>query len=654
MSSSPTAYKKTCDVKPLMVVISLVFCLVLGLSENGFAADISSVRNGSWSSPATWEDGAVPGPDDSAIIENTVVYDLPTSRISGMTIVKGGKLIFSPDQSGTFETDENIVIYGELEMKPRSPSVIHQLRFVDVDETQFVGGGMAVLDTDVGLWIVDDGRLDAVGAAKTAWTHLTAGAKGGDSDIAVSEAEGWQIGDKIVIVPTEHPDAGDRAWNGFEERTISQIEGDAVRLDRPLSHDHPEVQNPFNDDVYTAEVLNVTRNVKIAGVGDHTPSFQPDQNGRAHVIFLATTQPQTVKYVELNHLGPRRTNGEYTEGVKGRYPLHFHHAGDGARGSTIEGVVAQRSGNRGFVPHASHGITLRSTIAYDVFESPYWWDQPDRESGIADYLNVNNTDDLLIDHAVAALVKVDPPFRGYRLSGFVLTRGKDHSLTIRDSVAVGVKGNVDASGFKWPEHGQAIWNFNGGNIAHNNEADGIFVWQNNSGRHEIRDFIAYNNGNVGIDHGAYGNVFQYSDVFLFDNDEGGFISHAAAIGETFRTDGYSHAIERLKSTGMFVIRKHRVDYAVPTLVKDSIIGKVEVNDQGNGIPSLYDFVNVTKPDGSSIEPADFDLVAVMPKSVFRVQRMDRTAFKITGAGEVSEIDAFYHETKPQESQKRTN
>ena len=123
----------------------------------------------------------------------------------------------------------------------------------------------------------------------------------------------------------------------------------------PLEHDHPEIGNPFGDDVYTAEVLNLTRNVRIEGTGNHTPSFQPHQNGRAHVIFLATEQPQTVKYIELGHLGPRRADKKFTEGVKGRYPLHFHHAKDGSRGSLIEGVVARQSGNRAFVPHASHG-----------------------------------------------------------------------------------------------------------------------------------------------------------------------------------------------------------------------------------------------------------------------------------------------------------
>ena len=141
------------------------------------------------------------------------------------------------------------------------------------------------------------------------------------------------------------------------------------------------------------------------------------------MIFLATKQPQTVKYVELGHLGPRQPDGKFTMGVEGRYSLHFHHAEDGSRGSLIEGVVARQSGNRGFVPHASHGITLRGTIAYDVFEDAYWWDRPPKGERDPERKSVNDTHDLLIDQAVAARVADDPAFRGHRLSGFIMGSG---------------------------------------------------------------------------------------------------------------------------------------------------------------------------------------------------------------------------------------
>ena len=45
-----------------------------------------------------------------------------------------------------------------------------------------------------------------------------------------------------------------------------------------------------------------------------------------------------------------------------------------------------------------------------------------------------------------------------------------------------------------------------GNLAHNNLASGIFVWQNVREPHRIRGFTAYNNGSHGIHHGAHRDV----------------------------------------------------------------------------------------------------------------------------------------------------
>lgn len=634
----------------LLTAFSITMVFAVG-SLQGFAEEsgkseeipsVQSVQDGDWSSPATWSGGAVPEAGHAVTVGHAVTYDLDTSRIAGVIIADTGKLAFSPNKSVELETDRNVVNRGELEMRPASPDIMHRLRFVDVDETKFVGGGMEILDTDVGLWTTGDGILDAVGAAKTSWTRLTGGAKSGEAEITVQEAEGWQVGDRVVVVPTEHPDVGERSWFGFEERVIESVDGGTISLDSPLEHDHPAVENPFSDDIYTAEVLNLTRNIKIEGTGNHTPSFQPNQNGRAHVIFLATLQPQTVQYVELRHLGPRKPEKNYTSGVLGRYPLHFHHAKDGSRGSLIEGLVAWKSGHRGFVPHASHGIILRSTIAYDVFEEPYWWDQPEPRNRDPKTMNVNNTDDLLIDRAVAAQVTTHPAFRGNRLSGFVLTRGRDNSLTIQDSVAIGVQGKKGASGMHWPEVGQAVWNFSEGNIAHNNRVSGLFIWQNNDDPHEVRNFVAYHNGRFGIDHGAYGNGFQYSSLALIGNGEAAFNSRAASSGSTtIRKDGYSHVIERLVTADTFIIAEHNYDYTAPTLVKDSVIGDIEVDESDKRVPGLYDFVNVTKPDGSGIEPDDFKLIAAKPESIYRVQQLDSTAFQLTGTGEVTEIDVFY-------------
>jgi len=111
----------------------------------------------------------------------------------------------------------------------------------------------------------------------------------------------------------------------------------------------------------------------------------------------------------------------------------------------------------------------------------------------------------------------DPEYRGYNLAGFMINQGLRN--TIRDSVAVGVQGNVDASGFEWPEGDtdDGVWNFSKGNIAHNNEIDGIFAWQNDHQPHVIANDVGYHNGETGIDHGAYGNAYHYENSVLYGN-----------------------------------------------------------------------------------------------------------------------------------------
>ena len=230
----------------------------------------------------------------------------------------------------------------------------------------------------------------------------------------------------------------------------------------------------------------------------------------------------------IRYMGPRHPDGQYTNGFTGRYGLHFHHSMDGSRGTIVEGVVVRDTGNHAFVPHASHGITLQDTISYNTFDDAYWWDSPPcKHCGAEEY--VNDTHDLLIDHAVAAIVRVYPTFRGTRLTGFTLKQGNDLTLTIRNSVAVGVRGNADASGYGWPEFAHAVWVFED-NVSHNNKVDGFFVWQNDSLQHIVRDSVSYHNDAAGIDHGAYGNGYQYIDVDSFGNGGTDVSSRASPSG----------------------------------------------------------------------------------------------------------------------------
>ncbi len=492
----------------------------------------------------------------------------------GVVIPPDESWVLDPDTSITLSSSGNIEVLGELVMRPASGDIDHAVIFEGVDIAAFEGGGMDPLPADVGLWVMGDGQLDIQGEEKVAWGY--------DYDPA------W-AGDEVVAAPNAPED-----YENFEPVTA--------------------VPAP-NDLGYPTELLNLTRNVRIEG----TPE------GYTHV-FIRSTRPQTIRYTALRYVAPEFGESDAT----GRYGIHIHMSGDGSRGSIIEGVVIRDAGNHAFVPHASHGITFRDTIAFNVLNEAYWWDEPPEPDG-DDTDPLNNTNDLIWDRAVAAGVDLGTPGNRFRLAGFYLGNGEN--LTMTNSVAVGVQGEsgADRSGFIWPESAEAVWLFEN-NIAHNNAANGIFVWQNNSDRHDVGPFLAYYNAGAGVNHGAYENSYQYHDLILRENGLG-VISHAFGTeSEGTDTQTWTNVVTE---GGILSIEEHATESEVPVRFVDCDFGQVVVADEEEE-PSEYDFVNC-----GQLAPEQFDLSEAHSDARFRVQSSDGTAYELRGDGTVSEIDAFY-------------
>lgn len=85
-----------------------------------------------------------------------------TTRQPSITIPEGSRLEFDPAVNTTLEMTGNLIIEGELRMRPNA-GVTHILRFVNVDESKFVGGGNDPIASDIGLWVIGAGRVDALG-----------------------------------------------------------------------------------------------------------------------------------------------------------------------------------------------------------------------------------------------------------------------------------------------------------------------------------------------------------------------------------------------------------------------------------------------------------------------------------------------------------
>jgi hypothetical protein len=158
-------------------------------------------------------------------------------------------------------------------------------------------------------------------------------------------------------------------------------------------------------------------------------------------------------------------------------------------------------------------------------EDAYWWDRPPgtETGGRRDPGTIS--DDIVYDRCVAALVRAEPDYEGYTLTGFQLGRGS--GTICRNCLAVGVQGDVNASGFSWGENqeGPGIWRFHD-NVAHNNRRHGIFWWQVTTRHHTVLDFVAYRNGGSGILNGSYGDNTHFERCLLVENGQTQFFAWA--------------------------------------------------------------------------------------------------------------------------------
>ena len=451
---------------------------------------VSTVQSGNWSSPGTWG-GKLPGPSDIPLISSghTVIFDLSTVSYAGVSVSSGATLQFDSNNSCTLQTSGNVVVQGKLQMQPSSASVVQLLQFININESAFVGGGMDVMTTDVGLWVMGTGVLDIVGTPKTAYVRAAGNIAAGTTTISLNGTpSGWQAGDDITIAPTEAPQVGDAYLNGFEDRKINSISGSSLTLNASTVRVHPQINN-----AWSAEVINLTRNVRIEGT----------TAGRMH-IFIRSSVPQTIKNAQVRYAGPRQMVNGISEFILGRYGIHFHHCDNGSVGSLVEGCVIRNCDNRSYVPHASNGITMKGNVAYNVTEIAFWWDLLDLTHGI------------VWDGNVVAMCKYIPQSsNSLATSGFILGVGDDNVCT--NNVVIGNTGDHRIGGaYLWDEGDiESAWVFNN-NMAHNCNC-GLVSWQNNERHHVIEDFILYNN-DFGIYHGAYVNAYLYRNGQVYNSE----------------------------------------------------------------------------------------------------------------------------------------
>ncbi len=347
------------------------------------AASHIAVSDGNWSDPATWYRRQVPDQHARVLIpeEVDVDYDLVANE-ELFTARVGGQLRFATTSDTRMVVDTLVVApTGRLEIgtaaNPVRPGVSAEVLIAsngDIDTTWD--------PTLLSRGLISHGAAEIHGSAKVPFLRVAAAPMAGSQTVQLDgNPDGWRTGDRIVLTGTKQLGwywdndvrAGIYHESQDEERTIAQISGTTITLDRPLAFDHA---TPRSD--LAAYVANTSRSVTVSSMGGSSlPVHQ-----RGHVMFMHSDDVD-VRYAAFDDLG--RTDKSQpaadasffdtitaTTNVKGRYSVHFHRTGTQRQDdpAIAIGNSVSRSPGWGYAHHSSHA-NFTDNVAFDVFGAAF-------------------------------------------------------------------------------------------------------------------------------------------------------------------------------------------------------------------------------------------------------------------------------------------
>jgi hypothetical protein len=450
---------------------------------------------------------------------------LKASRAASSTLTLGGNLIV--EGNGALD-------YG-MTTSPIPAGVTSRIRWT-LNETRYVGGDtMTPVDTDVGLWVVDHGKVQTKGPDRGAWTLLASTAAAGATQIVVDPryAAGWRAGDEIVIGPTNAFLPGQARVGSVlqdERRTIVSVASSgAVVLNAPLAFPHKVEDISWTDsfgDAYTERlapaVANLTRNVIFEAVD---PLHRP----HAMIMDEGTVDLADAAFIRF---GPAPKNiGTFQNGnVRpfARYALHFHQQKDASRMSRLDSVLISGGAGRGLVIHDSYGITAYDVVIYDQAHATFGnignqaiWLEPEVNTSSGEPLPETGAHDLWLDRPLAMKFGA---IGTQRATGIPF--GPGMGAQILGAHAAESIGNLSAGMF-WPESTTCS-----DTVCRDDPNRGVrgfrltahtgtfaFAWWNNSKfSNDVIDVLGWNN-EQGIDFGAYNTRTALFQVRLIGNTD---------------------------------------------------------------------------------------------------------------------------------------
>jgi len=218
-----------------------------------------------WSNASQWPNGVLPKDGDVVNIPPEWIVNLDIDTPNLETLIVDGELMFDPTRNASVLTSS--IIWARLGNITAGNATAPFLQPILINMTGTRTSQQLIIDANIDsssniLAVTGSLRLYGSQPAKT-WTKLSVSANVGDTTIYLADNVDWNIGDNIVIAPTE----GDP--NAFETKTITAVGGNTLMLDSPLQNFHYG-NNSYNLVADFGTVLDMragvgllSRNIKI-------------------------------------------------------------------------------------------------------------------------------------------------------------------------------------------------------------------------------------------------------------------------------------------------------------------------------------------------------------------------------------------------------
>ena len=392
-----------------------------------------------WSDPHAW-DGTVPvaGGDVVILKGRTVILDVSPPRLGHLQI--DGTLLFA-DRDVSLQA-EDIDVTGRLQIGSEKAPFQHMA-------TITLGGSSSKC---LGV----TGVLELHGASRgVSWTRLTQTAQAGASLIFLDAATQWRTGDSIVLASTDFDPAH------AETATVASVTGQAVTLTGPLKYEHwGRIVSGVDE---RAEVGLLTRSVVIQG------DAASARGGAGGQVMVMRGGAAHLEGAELTRMGQK--------GRMGRYPLHFHLAGD-QRGSYVRECSLHGCYNRCLTLHGTRGVRVSSNVAYDTIGHCYFLEDGVETGNVLDHnlgiltRRARPGEAVLPSDLTPATFWVTNPDNVLRGNVAAGSQGNGfwYSLPLRPT---GLSQNVPGADRVHPRRTR-LGGFQD-NVAHSNDNDGLFV-----------------------------------------------------------------------------------------------------------------------------------------------------------------------------------